>query len=40
MKTIHYPIKKDPTWSESHQWRRLLENQFQSLDLLCTLDVR
>ena len=22
MKTIPYPNTKDPTWSQSHQWRR------------------
>ena len=27
-------------WSQSYQWRRLLQNLLQSWDLLCTLDIR
>ena len=30
MKTIHYPNILSPTWSQTHQWRRLLQNQLQS----------
>ena len=33
------PTKLDPTWSQSHQWRRLLQIPFQSWDLLWTLDI-
>ena len=33
-------IQYDPTWSQSYQWRRLLQNLLQSWDLLCTLDIR
>ena len=36
MKTIHYPNK---IRSQSYQWRRLLQDQVQSSDLLCTLDI-
>ena len=32
-------IHKDPTSSQSYQWRRLLQNLLQSWDLLCTLDI-